>query len=169
MNGDSKGELSMKDLEVKGGVVVAVVAGGLMIALPLVLSLFIRDSFAASLTHDDIQALSAFLLYAVILGAATTLVVFLYGSHRKGTRPRLLLGMASGALIVVYSFVVLVLSGLTSVLWSIGLQLDTAFVALLIAYASAIIMFSVGGEYVASGKGPQGLASSTPTEPGGGR
>lgn len=159
----------MTELDVKGGVVVAAVASGLLIALPLVLASLIRGRYAASLADDDIQALSAFLIYAVILGAAATSVVFLYGSHRKGTRPRLLLGMASGALIVVYSFVVLVLSGLTSVLSSIGLELDTVFAALLVSYASVIVMFSVGGEYLASGKGPQGAADTTQTEPGSSR
>ena len=146
------GEFSLNNLEVKGGSLLAAVAAGLLIAAPIALSYLIRDRFAESLTPHDLQLLSSFVLYAVILGAAITLTAFLYGGYKRGTRSRLSFGIVTGALIVVYSFVVLVASGLTSVLSDIGLRLDTTFAALLITYASVVVMFSAGGEYIASRK-----------------
>ena len=131
----------------------AAVAGGLLIAVPFVFSYLIWNGFGVSLTLQGSQALSAFLLYALILGAVITLIRFLYGCYRKGTRSRLLFGMASGLLIMIYSFVVLVISGLASVLSDIGLHLDTTFAALLVIFASVILMFNTGGEYIASIRG----------------
>jgi hypothetical protein len=160
------GEFSLKDLKVEGGVIVAGVAAGLLIAVPFVLSYLIRNRFAGSLTPHGVHALSAFLLYALILGAVVTLTIFLYGCYQKGTRSRLFFGIASGAIIVIYSFVVLVTSGLTSVLSDIGLRLDTTFAALMVIYASVVVMFSVGGEYIASRRKWQDSVGAAQAGPG---
>lgn len=144
------GEFSSKDWKVESGVIAAGIGAGLLIAVPFVLSYQIRNGFAGSLTPRDVHALSTFFLYALVLGAVVTLTMFLYGCYPRGTRSRLLFGMASGALIVTYSFVVLVTSGLASVLSDIGLQLDTTFAALMVIYASVVVMFGIGGEYFAS-------------------
>ena len=160
------GEFSLKDLKVEGGVIVAGVAAGLLIAVPFVLSYLIRDASAGSLTPHDNQNLSAFFLYALILGAAVTLTIFLYGCYQKGTRSRLFFGMASGGLIIIYSLVVLVASGLTFVLSDIGLQLDTTFAALMVVYASVVVMFGVGGEYIASRRKWQESAGTALAGPG---
>ena len=144
------GEFSLKNWKVEGGVMLAGLAAGLLIALPSVFSYLLRIGFAGTLTTHDVRALSTFILYAMILGAAVASTMFIYGCYRKGTRPRLLFGIISGALIIIYSFVVLVASGLTSVLSDIGLQLDTIFAALMVSYASVVLMFHVGGEFIAS-------------------
>ena len=146
-------EQSPKDRNLKGGIVTAGVAGGLLIAVPFALVFFIQKMFSGSITSQGSQALSTFLLYALILGAMVALSMFLYGYYQKGTRSRLLFGMTSGPLIMIYSFVVLVISGLASVLSDIGLHLDTTFAALMIIFASVILMFNIGTEYIASIRG----------------
>jgi len=125
----------------------------LLIAVPFALVFFIQKMFSGSLTFQGAQVLSTFLLYAIILGATVALSMFLYGYYLKGTRSRLLFGMTAGALIMIYSFVVLVVSGLASVLSDLGLHLDTTFAALMVIFASIILMFNIGGEYFASTRG----------------
>lgn len=161
------GEFSPKDWRIESGAIVAGIAAGLLVVVPLVLFFLIRSGFSGSLTHHGIQALSLFLLYALILGASISLTLFLYGCYKKGTRSRLLFGVASGALIALYSFLVLVASGLTSALSDIGLHLDTAFAALMVIYASVIVMFSVCGEYLASRRAWQDSVGAAKAEPGG--
>ena len=148
--GVSVGEFSPKDWRIESGAILAGVAVGLLVAVPLVLFYLIRIRFSGSLSHDGVEALSLFLLYALILGAVITLSLFLHGCYQKGTRSRLFFGMASGMLLILYSFMVLVTSRLTSVLSDIGLQLDTTFAAAMVTYASAMVMFSAGGEYLSS-------------------
>lgn len=143
-------EFSLRDLNVMSGVASALVAAGPLIAAPSVLFFLISDWYEGSLTHIGIETLSTFLLYALIIGAAIAFTAFLYGGYKKGTRPRLLFGMASAALVIVYSFIVLVASGFGSLLSDIGVHLDTAFPAFAVTYASVVIMFSVGGEYLRS-------------------
>ena len=148
---------------------VAGVAAGVLIAVPCALSYIVRDRFAESLTSHGDHALSAFLLFALIIGAVVTLTMFLYGCYQKGTRSRLFFGMASGALIIIYSYIVLVVSGLTSALTDIGLRLDTFFAALMVIYASVIMMFSVSGEYIASRRMWQESIEAAQAEPGSAR
>lgn len=161
------GEYSLKNWKVEGGVMLAGLSAGLLIALPAVLSFLLRIGFSETLTAHDVRALSTYLLYAVILGAAVASTMFIYGCYQKGSRPRLLFGMVSGALIIVYSFVVLVASGLTSVLSDIGLQLDTIFAALMVSYASVVLMFHVGEEFVASKRTLHESAKPDKVGPGG--
>lgn len=146
------GDFSFDNLRVRDGVKGAVVAASSLVAVPYVLYFVIRDMSAGSLTSHDFQALSAFILYAIILGAAVTVTIYLYGCYPRGSESRLLFGMSSGALIVAYSFIALVMSGLSPVFSDIGIQLDTKYVALMVAYASAPLMFSAVAEFVASRK-----------------
>lgn len=146
------GEFSVKALNVRDGIIGALVAAGSLIAVPFGLSSVIRTKYAGSLTPDDLHALSALVLYAVVFGAAVTATMYLYGCYPKGTKSRMFFGMVSGILIVIYSFMVLVLSGLTPVLMDIGIRLDTKYAALMVAYASVPLVFSAGGDYISSRK-----------------
>ena len=154
------GEFSPKNWKVEGGVVTAILAAIFLIALPAVFSYLLRIGFTGHLTANDVHALSVLILYALILGLAVCVAMFLYGCYRKGTRPRLLFGLVSGTLIVAYSFMVLVASGIASVLSNVGFRLDTVFAALMLSYASVVLMFSVLAEHVGANRAPQG-----PTDP----
>ena len=142
------GEFSAQNLKVSGGVIGALVAACALIVVPFGLYSAIRSMYSGSLTTHDVRALSFFLLSAVTLGVAITVTMYFHGSYPRGSKSRLFFGMTSGTLVVVYSIVVLVLSGLTSVLEDIGLRLDTKYVALMIAYASVPLMISAGGVYI---------------------
>jgi Na+/proline symporter len=141
-------------MDFKGGIVGAAVAAVSLVVLPVLLYYLIDGRYGADLTRSGEQALTAFAIYAVIVGAAVTVTMFFHGSYRRGTRQRLFLGMASGALVAAYAFVVLVASGFGSALSDIGLRLDTAFAAILVAYASVILVFRAGEEHLESKKGP---------------
>jgi hypothetical protein len=156
----------MLDMDVRRGVGAAFVVAVSLIAFPFVLSFIVKELNASTLTSHDLRVLSAFVLYAAILGAAATGTVYFYGCHKEGTTCRLLFGMVSGAIIVVYSFIVIVASGLTSVLSSIGLQLDMTFVALPVAFASVILLFQVGEEYIVSRPSPEEPLEVAEAEPG---
>jgi hypothetical protein len=156
----------MLDMDVRRGVGVAFVTAGLLIAVPFVLSLVVREWNASTLTSHDLHVLSTFVLYAAVLGAAAAGTVYFYVGYKEGTTYRLLFGVASAAIIVAYSVIVVVASGLTSVLVSIGLQLDTTFVALPIAFASVILLFQAGEEYIVSGSGVEAPPEIAEAEPG---
>jgi len=146
------GEFSARNLKLCGGVPWALIAAISSVALPVALYYGIRGRYAESLTQHDAQVLYAFFLYAVILGAAVTVTIYLYGCYPRGTRSRLLFGTMSGALIVAYAFMVLVTSGLMPVFSDNGIPLDTKYVALMVAYASVPLIFSAGAEYITSRK-----------------
>jgi hypothetical protein len=160
-------EFSSKNWKIEGGVAMAMLAAICLIALPAVVSYLLRIGFASDLTTGDIHALSNLILYALIFGLAVCIAMFLYGCYRKGTRPRLVFGLVSGAIIVAYSFVVLVASGLTSVLSSVGFQLDAVFAALMLTYASVVLMFSVLGEHIGAKRTPQRPVESAEPQQGG--
>ena len=143
------GEFSTKEWKVKDGIKPAAIAAGILIAVPFVLSYLIQRSYSTSLIQSDLRILSDFFLYALILGAAVSVAAFAYGCYQKGTRSRLTFGLVSAALIIIYSYVLLIMSGLNSVFTDIGLHLDTGYLALLVGFASVLVMFSVGGEYIA--------------------
>lgn len=161
------GEFSLRHLEVRSSIIATVVVAGLLIGVPSIIYFIIQNGSSGSLTPDGSEAMSAFLLYAWIIGAVISFTSFLYGGYQKGTRPRLLLGMASGALIVAYSIVVLIASGIESALSDIGVRLDANFAALTMVYASVVLMFSVGGEYLASRSESKKLNGAAPAGPGG--
>ena len=160
-------EFSLNDLDVKDGCTKAALAAALMIAAPIALSSIVRERFAGSLTPHDLEVLSDFVLYAVIVGLAVTIAAFLYGGYRKGTRSRLSFGIVTGILIVLYSFTVLVAGGLTPVLSDIGLELDMTYVALMISYASVIVVFGAFGDYIESRKKWKASSKAAKAGPGG--
>lgn len=144
------GEFSAKNLSVYDGVTTGLAAAGTLIGVPFIISLLLRSRVAGSLPQQDLHSLSTFFLLAVILGVAASIAVCLYDCYPKGTKSRLLFGMLSGALIIVYSFSVLIASGFPRVLSAIGLKLDMIYPALVVTYASVFLMFSFGGEYISS-------------------
>ena len=166
--GGSKGGSSIKATDFKGGVVGAAVAAVSLVVLPVLLYFLISGRYGADLTRSGDQALTAFAVYAVIVGAAVTVVVFFHGSYGRGSRPRLLLGLSSGALVAAYAFVVLVASGFESALSDIGLRLDTTFAAMLVAYVSVILVFRAGEEHLESKKVPSEGAATAKAGPGDG-
>ncbi|MCU0860118.1 MAG: hypothetical protein MUE55_05995, partial [Thermoplasmata archaeon] len=141
-------------VDVKRGVLGAAIAAVSLVALPVVVYYLISWRYGADLTPSGDQALTAFAVLAVIFGAAVAVNVFFHGSYKRGTRNRLLLGLSSGALVAAYAFVVLVLSGFETVLSDIGLSLDTAYAAMLVAYASVILVFRAGEEHLELKRGP---------------
>lgn len=144
------GEFSFDNMNVRDGIKGAAAADISLTVVPYVLFFVIKETSAASLTSHDLQVLTLFAQCAILLGTAVTVSIYLYGCYPKGSKSRLLFGMSSGALIIAYSLIALVMSGLTPVLSGIGVPLDMKYVALIVAYASAPLMFSAVAEFVAS-------------------
>jgi hypothetical protein len=148
--GVAVGELSIKNMRPLEGFVNALLAAGALIGSAVVVYYLVRNWFLGSLTPENTDSLSTFILIAVILGIASSVTVYLYSCYPKGTKCRMIFGMVSALIIVVYSFSVLIASGFSSVLADLGLSLDMIYPALLMTYASVLLMFTVGGEYISS-------------------
>lgn len=146
------GEFSLKNLDMRNGLVVALIAAGSSIVLPIVLFLAIKSEHLGSLTHHDVLSLDIFVISAVIIGAVVTSAIYLYCGYPAGTKSRLLMGILSGALLAAYSFVALLASGLNSVIQDIGIRLDLKYVAVMVAYGSVPLVFIAAVGYLNSRK-----------------
>lgn len=137
----------MKPLE---GGINALLAAGSLIGVAVLFYYFVRNAFSSSLTNENLNSLSTFFLAAVVLGIATSVMVYLHGCYPKGTNCRLVFGLVAGAMIMVYALIVLVASGFSDVLSDIGLRMDMIYPALVIVYVAVYVMFCVAGEYKSS-------------------
>jgi hypothetical protein len=146
------GEFSAKNLESSGGIAGALIAAILFVAVPVILYAVTRGGYSRLLTPNDAQALDTFFAYALILGTTITVTISLYCGYPKGARSRLFFGTLSGALIIAYAFIVLVMSGLTLIFTDRGIPLDTKYFALMVADASVILILNTAAEYSASRK-----------------
>jgi hypothetical protein len=148
--GVAVGELSIKNMRPLEGFVNALLAAGALVGSAVIVYYLVRNWFTGSLTSEDSDSMSTFMLVAVILGIAASATVYLYSCYPRGTKCRMTFGMVSASLVIVYSFSVLIASGFSAVLSNLGLSLDMVYPALLIAFSSVLLMFAVGGEYISS-------------------
>lgn len=156
------GEFSFDNLRLSCGVQWALVVACAFVLLPLALFAIIRALYAEALTSNIAEVLEKLLLYAVLFGGAVSVATYLYGCYPKGTKSRLLFGALSGVIIIVYAFMIFVVSGLSTVLEEGVVPLDTRYFAAMLAFMSVPLFFSAGADYVLSrGKssGKAGAAS----------
>ncbi len=144
------GEFSVKNLNPRDGFIPVVIAACSSIVAPLVLFTIILSEYSVSLTRHDTQTLVTFVISAMILGGSLTIAAYLYCCYPVGARSRLVLGVVSGALVVAYPLVVLLVGDLGTVVSTLGIRVDPKYVAMIVAYGSVPLLFNAFAEYEVS-------------------
>jgi hypothetical protein len=143
-------EFSLRDGCTRMAVGRTILAGVLLILLPLVLTSWLLPAFIPSSASPEMLVLeSAFrdmALYIVVLGLLATVATFFTAYYHKGSMARALFGVVLALLLLIYASSLLSWTGLGPALEGVGAHLDLSLILALIAVIALLLAASYLGE-----------------------